>query len=156
MSYNVLVMNVISHIYNPDWIYRFFIEARSFLDVFWNEAESVKDEEEAFEILYEFYMQNILCWLDLPDECLDEDGCKLMEVENEAEKIIMYMLPLAVKESTGLKRRHKTHLKKFMEKMNSWLFSSDYEKKEWRKQFSKSFKISLTNKGRLDIISLHD
>jgi hypothetical protein len=149
-------MNAISHIYNTDWIYKFYIEARSFLDVFWNEAEDIVDEDEAFDVLYEFYMQNIICWMDLPDECRDEDGCELMEVENEAEKIIMFLLPLAIKESSGLKRRHKQHLKNFISKMNSWLFSSEYEKKEWSKHFSKTFKISLTKDGKIDIMPLHD
>lgn len=98
-------------LYEEKWIRNFFANISSFMDVFCNGAEEITDEEEAFEFLYEWYMENIVCWIELPEEYEDEDGCRDTNAEAEVERIMMYMLPAISKNERGMKRISKRFLK---------------------------------------------
>jgi len=113
------------------------------MDAFCNGAEEITDSEEGFDFLYEWYMENIMGWIELPDEYHDEDDCRDMIAESEAERIMMFILPMVVKRERGLKRVSKNLLKEFHEKMESWLYDSEGEKIQWYKDFKKLFKINL-------------
>ena len=129
-------------LYDEKWVHHFYVNIRSFMDVFCNGAEDITESEEAFEFLYEWYMENIMGWIELPDEYHNEDdGCRDMVAESEAERIMMFMLPMVSKSERGLKRISKKFLKEFHEKMESWLYDSEDEKKEWYKSFKKLYII---------------
>ena len=116
------------------------------MDAFCNGAEEITDSEEAFEFLYEWYMENIMGWIELPDEYHDvDDGCRDMNAESEAERIMMFILPMVSKRERGMKRISKRFLKQFHEKMESWLYDTEEEKKQWYKDFKKLFRIKLKN-----------
>lgn len=134
-------------LYTEKWVNHFCVSIISFMDAFCNGAEEITDSEEAFEFLYEWYMENIMGWIELPDEYHDEnDGCRDMNAESEAERIMMFILPMVSKRERGMKRISKRFLKQFHEKMESWLYDSEEEKKQWYKDFKKLFRIEL-NKG---------
>lgn len=129
-------------LYDEKWVHHFYVNIRSFMDVFCNGAEDITESEEAFEFLYEWYMENIMGWIELPDEYHNEDdGCRDMAAESEAERIMMFMLPLVSKSERGLKRISKKFLKEFHEKMESWLYDSEDEKKKWYRSFKKLYNI---------------
>lgn len=128
-------------LYEEKWVRHFFTNISSFMDVFCNGAEEITDEEEAFEFLYEWYMENIVCWIELPEEYEDEDGCRDTNAEAEVERIMMYMLPTISKNERGMKRISKRFLKQFHEKMENWLYDNEEEKKQWYKGFKKLYII---------------
>ena len=128
-------------LYEEKWVRNFFTNISSFMDVFCNGAEEITDEEEAFEFLYEWYMENIVCWIELPEEYEDEDGCRDTNAEAEVERIMMYMLPAISKNERGMKRISKRFLKQFHEKMENWLYDNEEEKKQWYKGFKKLYII---------------
>ena len=128
-------------LYEEKWVRNFFVNINSFMDVFCNGAEEITDEEEAFEFLYEWYMENVVCWIELPEEYEDEDGCRDTNAEAEVERIMMYMLPAISKNERGMKRISKRFLKQFHEKMENWLYDNEEEKKQWYKDFKKLYII---------------
>lgn len=130
-------------LYSEKWVRHFYVNINSLMDAFCNGAEEITDSDESFEFLYEWYMENIMGWIELPDEYHDEDDCKDMSAESEAERIMMFILPMVVKRERGLKRVSKKLLKEFHEKMESWLYDSEEEKIQWYKDFKKLFKINL-------------
>ena len=113
------------------------------MDAFCNGAEEITDSDESFEFLYEWYMENIMGWIELPEEYVDEFDGNDSDAEVEAERIMMFILPMVVKRERGLKRISKKFLKEFHEKMESWLYDSEEEKIQWYKDFKKLFKINL-------------
>ena len=131
-------------LYTEKWVNHFCTSIVSFMDAFCNGAEEITDSEEAFEFLYEWYMENIMGWIDLPDEYHNEDdGCRDMDAESEAERIMMFILPEVSKRERGMKRISKRFLKQFHEKMESWLYDSEEEKKQWYKDFKNLFHIEI-------------
>lgn len=128
-------------LYEEKWVRNFFVNINSFMDVFCNGGEEITDEEEAFEFLYEWYMENVVCWIELPEEYEDEDGCRDINAEAEVERIMMYMLPAISKNERGMKRISKRFLKQFHEKMENWLYDNEEEKKQWYKDFKKLYII---------------
>ena len=143
MCYHFLVMNTqYPLLYTEKWVNHFCTNIIGFMDAFCNGAEEITDSEEAFEFLYEWYMENIMGWIDLPDEYHNEDdGCRDMDAESEAERIMMFILPEVSKRERGMKRISKRFLKQFHEKMESWLYDSEEEKQQWYKDFKKEIKI---------------
>lgn len=128
-------------LYTEKWVRNFYVTIHSFMDVFCNGGEEITDEEEAFEFLYEWYMENVMGWIELPEEYTDEDDGYDRDAEVEAERIMMFMLPMISKNERGLKRITKRFLNKFHEKMESWLYDSEEEKKQWNKAFKKLYII---------------
>ena len=128
-------------LYTEDWVRNFYVTIHSFMDVFCNGGEEITDEEEAFEFLYEWYMENVMGWIELPEEYTDEDNGNDRDAEVEAERIMMFMLPLISKNERGLKRITKRFLNLFHEKMESWLYDSKEDKKKWNKAFKKLYII---------------
>lgn len=128
-------------IYEEKWVRHFYVNIRSFMDVFCNGAEDITESEEAFEFLYEWYMENIMGWIELPEEYVDEFDGNDVDAELEAERIMMFMLPMISKSERGLKRISKKFLKEFHEKVESWLYDSEDEKKKWYKSFKKLYSI---------------
>ena len=127
-------------LYTEDWVRNFYVTIHSFMDVFCNGGEEITDEE-AFEFLYEWYMENVMGWIELPEEYTDEDNGNDRDAEVEAERIMMFMLPMISKNERGLKRITKRFLKQFHGKMESWLYDSEEEKKQWNKAFKKLYTI---------------
>jgi hypothetical protein len=130
-------------LYSEKWIRHFYVNINSFMDAFCNGAEEITDSDESFEFLYEWYMQNIMGWIELPEEYVDEFDGNDRDAEVEVERIMMFILPMVVKRERGLKRVSKKLLKEFHEKMESWLYDSEEEKIQWYKDFKKLFKINL-------------
>ncbi|MBO5827209.1 MAG: hypothetical protein J6R59_01850 [Paludibacteraceae bacterium] len=128
-------------LYTENWVRNFYVTIHSFMDVFCNGGEEITDEEEAFEFLYEWYMENVMGWIELPEEYTDEDNGNDRDAEVEAERIMMFMLPMISKNERGLKRITKRFLNQFHEKMESWLYDSEEEKKQWNKAFKKLYII---------------
>lgn len=128
-------------LYTENWVRNFYVTIHSFMDVFCNGGEEITDEEEAFEFLYEWYMENVMGWIELPEEYTDEDNGNDRDAEVEAERIMMFMLPMISKNERGLKRFTKRFLKQFHAKMESWLYDSEEEKKQWNKAFKKLYII---------------
>ena len=130
-------------LYSEKWIRHFYVNINSFMDAFCNGAEEITDSDESFEFLYEWYMENIMGWIELPEEYVDEFDGNDRDAEVEVERIMMFILPMVVKRERGLKRVSKKLLKEFHEKMESWLYDSEEEKIQWYKDFKKLFKINL-------------
>jgi hypothetical protein len=130
-------------LYSEKWIRHFYVNINSFMDAFCNGAEEITDSDESFEFLYEWYMQNIMGWIELPEEYVDEFDGNDRDAEVEVERIMMFILPMVVKRERGLKRVSKKLLKEFHEKMESWLYDSEEENIQWYKDFKKLFKINL-------------
>lgn len=128
-------------LYTENWVRNFYVTIHSLMDVFCNGGEEITDEEEAFEFLYEWYMENVMGWIELPEEYTDEDNGNDRDAEVEAERIMMFMLPMISKNERGLKRITKRFLNQFHEKMESWLYDSEEEKKQWNKAFKKLYII---------------
>lgn len=128
-------------LYEEKWVRQFYVNISSFMDVFCNGAEDITESEEAFEFLYEWYMENIMGWIELPEEYVDEFDGNNVDAELEAERIMMFMLPMISKSERGLKRISKKFLKEFHEKVESWLYDSEDEKKKWCKSFKKLYII---------------
>ena len=128
-------------LYTEKWVRNFYVTIHSFMDVFCNGGEEITDEEEAFEFLYEWYMENVMGWIELPEEYTDEDNGNDSDAEVEAERIMMFMLPMISKNERGLKRITKRFLNQFHGKMESWLYDSEEEKKQWNKAFKKLYTI---------------
>ena len=128
-------------LYTEEWVRNFYVTIHSFMDVFCNGGEEITDEEEAFEFLYEWYMENVMGWIELPEEYTDEDDGYDRDAEVEAERIMMFMLPMISKNERGLKRITKRFLNQFHAKMESWLYDSEEEKKQWNKAFKKLYTI---------------
>jgi len=128
-------------LYEEKWVRQFYVNISSFMDVFCNGAEDITESEEAFEFLYEWYMENIMGWIELPEEYVDEFDGNDVDAELEAERIMMFMLPMISKSERGLKRISKKFLKEFHEKVESWLYDSEDEKKKWCKSFKKLYSI---------------
>ena len=130
-------------LYTEKWVNHYFVCINSFMDAFCNGAEDITDAYEASEFLYEWYMENIVNWMEMPEEYVDEYDGTDPEAESEAERIMMFILPMVVKRERGLKRISKQFLKQFHEKMESWLYDTEEEKKQWYKDFKKLFRIEL-------------
>lgn len=128
-------------LYTEKWVRNFYVTIHSFMDVFCNGGEEITDEEEAFEFLYEWYMENVMGWIELPEEYTVENDGYDGDAEVEAERIMMFMLPMISKNERGLKRITKRFLKQFHAKMESWLYDSEEEKKQWNKAFKKLYII---------------
>ena len=139
-------------IYTEEWVRKFYVEINSFMDVFCNGAEEITDEEEAFEFLYEWYMENVMGWLELPDEYTDEYDGNAKDAELEAERIMMFILPMISKKTRGLKRISKHFLNQFHSKIENWLYESDEDRTLWYKDFKKLFKIDIKKDWGCNII----
>ena len=136
-------------LYTPDFIYHCKVNIHSIIDFFYNEGESLREwNEETWEMIYEYYMQMILCYLELPEDCLDEEGLNLPEAEDEAERIMFRYLPEVAKDDC-LRTAHSNILRKFRKKMESWTYKTEEERKDWYNFFRKMLKKAWRGEWRV-------
>lgn len=129
-------------LYTPDSLFCLKRDISILTDFFWNEGNELRKwDDYSWELLYEYYMQEVLPWVELPKDCLDEDGCNIPEAETEAEQIMFTFLPEMAKDKS-MKTGWKEILRGFKKKMESYCYKTDEERRAWKKFFRKMIKKS--------------
>ena len=129
-------------LYTPDFIHHCKVSIHSIIDFLYNEGESLREwNEETWDLIYGYYMEMVFCYIELPEDCLDEDGLNILEAEDEAERIMFRFLPEVAKDDC-LRASHSNILRKFKKKMESWTYNTEEERKEWYNFFRKMLKKS--------------
>lgn len=115
-----------------DYINRLYTEISSLTDAFCNGCEKCRTNEEAFDFLYEYYMENINSYMGEYLET-DADGEIDPDVEQAAERYMFSMTERVIADPNHawMNKKCVRFLRYFAKKMNSWLWDSEEARLNW-------------------------